>query len=152
MTQAIEALLIEAEGKYLTAEALDPIKTYVKGWPERRSAYQQLRSSEKTIVLDTLKELQRERPTLSPQVLELCKRDLVLALRHCAMAMLLQEEELLQERLIEWLEEQVRLYDLQDLYTALYRLLQQTLKQQLSPGNLELIRPYVTQAQVALIF
>lgn len=152
MTQPIEALLIEAEGKYLTAEALDSLKTYVKGWPERRSVYQHLRSKERALVAATLQDLDQEMPALPPRVRELCQRDLVLALRHCAMAMLIQEEELLQERLIEGLEDQVRLYDLQETYTTLYRLLQQTLKHQLPPSHLELIRPYITQAQVALIF
>ena len=152
MTQAIDSLLIEAEGRYLTPAALDQLKIYVKGWPERRSAYQRLRSLEKTLVLATLKDLQQESPDLSPRVQELCQRDLVLALRHSTLAMLLQEEDLLQERLIDWMEEQVRLYDLQGTYTTLYRLLQQNLKQQLSSSDLELIRPYITQVQVALIF
>lgn len=152
MTQALDSLLIEAEGKYLTQDALDQLKTYVKGWPQRRSAYQRIRSLEKSLVLDTLRDLRQEIQTLSPPIKERCQRDLILILRHAAMAMLLEQEELLQERLIDWMEEQVRLYDLQDTYTSLYRLLQHNLKQQLASADLDLIRPYITQAQVALIF
>lgn len=151
MTQAIDQLLIEAEGRYLSPEALQQLKDYVKGWPERRLAYQTLRSQEKILVKATVQEMTQEVPDLSAQVLDLCQRDLVLVLRHSAMAMLIQDEDLLQERLIDWLEDRVRLYDLQDTYTTLYRLLQQTLKLHLSPQDLDLIRPYITQAQVALI-
>ncbi len=152
MTQHIDQLMIEAEGRYLKPEEIKSIKDYVMGWPKRQHVYRMLRDHESTMIAQTLSQLQQEIPHLTPQVLELCQRDLALSLRQCGLAMLLVDEELLKERLIEWIEEQARLYDLRDVYEALYRLLQQSLKQHLAPGELEFIRPYVTQAQVALIF
>jgi hypothetical protein len=91
-------------------------------------------------------------PDLSPQVLDLCRRHLLLLLRHSAMAMLLQDENLLKERLLEWMEEEVRLYGLQRVYEVAYRIFQQELRDHLAPGELEFIRPLITQVQVALLF
>jgi hypothetical protein len=114
--------------------------------------YQILREREGQMVSHTLNALKQEMPSLSGQVLDLCQRHLLLLLRHSAMAMLLQDEELLKERLIEWMEEEVGLYGLQSVYEIAYRIFQQELKDHLAPGELEFIRPWITQVQVALLF
>ncbi|MDX2272494.1 MAG: hypothetical protein NW237_11195 [Cyanobacteriota bacterium] len=151
MTQPIEQVLIEAEGRYLQPPELAQLKSYVTGWTERLHVYRALRDQEEVLVKQVLAQLQQEMMPLPPQVVGLCQRDLMLILRHSSLAMLLQNEAMLKERLVDWMEEHVRLYNLQSLYEKAFRSLQQSLKQQLSAGELELIRPYVTQAQVALL-
>lgn len=83
--------------------------------------------------------------------MDLCRRHLSLLLRHSALAMLLQDENLLKERLIDWMEEEVRLYGLQNVYEVAHRLFQQELKDCLQPGELEFIRPLITRVQAALL-
>ncbi|MEN9202848.1 MAG: hypothetical protein Q6K80_01235 [Thermostichus sp. DG_1_6_bins_120] len=152
MASALEQMLIEAEARYLKPDELRQLKSYVLGWPKRKHVYQVLRERESQIVSRTLNTLKQEMPSLSGQVLELCQRHLLLLLRHSAMAMLLQDEELLKERLIEWVEEEVQLYGLQSVYEIAYRIFQQELREHLAPGELEFIRPLITQVQVALLF
>ncbi|MEN9225934.1 MAG: hypothetical protein Q6L60_11505 [Thermostichus sp. HHBFW_bins_43] len=152
MASSIERMLIEAEARYLKPEELGQLKAYVLGWPKRQHVYRILRERESQMVSRTLNALKQEMPSLSGQVLELCQRHLLLLLRHSALAMLLQDEELLRERLIEWMEEEVRLYGLQSVYEIAYRIFQQELKDHLTAGELEFIRPFITQVQVALLF
>ncbi|MCF2970634.1 hypothetical protein L1047_05420 [Synechococcus sp. Nb3U1] len=152
MSSAFEQMLIEAEARYLKPDELSQLKSHILGWPKRQHVYRILREREGQMVGRTLNALKQEMPSLSGQVLELCQRHLLLLLRHSAMAMLLQDEELLKERLIEWMEEEVRLYGLQSVYEIAYRIFQQELKDHLAPGELEFIRPLITQVQVALLF
>ncbi|MGQ9838628.1 MAG: hypothetical protein ACUVRV_11875 [Cyanobacteriota bacterium] len=152
MVSALEQMLIAAEARYLKPDELNQLKSHILGWPKRQHVYRILREKEGQIVSRTLNALKQEMPSLSGQVLDLCQRHLLLVLRHSAMAMLLQDEELLKERLIEWIEEEVRLYGLQSVYEIAYRIFQQELKDHLALGELEFIRPWVTQVQVALLF
>lgn len=152
MVSPLEQMLIESEARYLKPEELEHLKAYVLGWPKRQHVYRVLRERESQVVSQTLNALQKEMPDLSPQVLDLCRRHLLLLLRHSAMAMLLQDENLLKERLLEWIEEEVRLYGLQRVYEVAYRIFQQELRDHLAPGELEFIRPLITQVQVALLF
>ena len=151
MVSPLEQMLIEAEARYLTSEQLDQLKAYVLGWPKRQHVYRALREGEAQMVGRTLEALQKEMPNLSPQVVDLCRRHLLLLLRHSALAMLLQDENLLKERLIDWMEEEVRLYGLQNVYEVAHRLFQQELKDCLQPGELEFIRPLITRVQAALL-
>jgi hypothetical protein len=151
MVSPLEQMLIEAEARYLTLEQLDQLKAYVLGWPKRQHVYRALREGEAQMVGRTLEALQKEMPNLSPQVVDLCRRHLLLLLRHSALAMLLQDENLLKERLIDWMEEEVRLYGLQNVYEVAHRLFQQELKDCLQPGELEFIRPLITRVQAALL-
>ncbi len=151
MVSPLEQMLIEAEARYLTPEQLEQLKAYVLGWPKRLHVYRAVREGEAQMVSRTLEALQKEMPTIAPQLVDLCRRHLLLLLRHSALAMLLQDESLLRERLIEWVEEEVRLYGLQNVYEVAHRLFQQELKEHLQPGELEFIRPWITQVQAALL-
>jgi hypothetical protein len=152
MSQAMEQMLIAAEGRQLKPNEIEQWKAFVSGWPDRLSTYRKLRQVEPTLIQETLAELQHNDTTLSPQILGLCHRDLALVMRYAALAMLLIDPSLLKERAVEWMEDQVRFYTLQSTYEIAYRCLQQNLKKHLTPGELEHIRPYITEAQVALIF
>ncbi len=151
MHQPIEQLLIQAESRYLKAGELDQLRAYLQSWPERQQTYQTLRERESSIFKQTLIQLQRDRPDLTAPLLEIAQRDLLVILRQSALAMLLGDESLLQERAIGWVEDQIQLYSLQTAYEAMLRILNGQLKQQLGSRELELIRPYVTQVQVALL-
>ncbi len=151
MVSPLEQMLIEAEARYLTPEQLEQLKAYVLGWPKRLHVYRAVREGESQMVSRTLDTLQKEMPNLSPQTVNLCQQHLLLLLRQSALAMLLQDENLLKERLIEWMEEEVRLYGLQSVYEVVHRTFQQELRKHLTPGELEFIRPWITQVQAALL-
>ncbi|GAB4210864.1 MAG: hypothetical protein OHK0012_02250 [Synechococcales cyanobacterium] len=152
MTLALEHLVLDAEGRYFKPEEVDRIKTYLTTWPDRQKSYQWIRDQETPLVQETLTLLKGDVPGLVGRILELCDHDLRLVLRQCSLAMLLEDGDLVKERLVEWLEDQARLYDLSSTYEIALRHLQNVLKKHLPSTQLEAIRPYVTQVQVALIF
>ncbi|MEN9240599.1 MAG: hypothetical protein Q6J68_07535, partial [Thermostichales cyanobacterium SZTDM-1c_bins_54] len=127
-------------------------QTFLATWSERSQNYRLIRDQEDAIIQETLTLLRGEVMNLSGRILELCEQDLRLVLRHCSWAMLLEDSDLVKERLLEWLEEQARLYDLSSTYETALRHLQTTLKKYLPNHVLEALRPYITQVQVALIF
>ncbi|MGF1577305.1 MAG: hypothetical protein ACFCU9_15455 [Cyanophyceae cyanobacterium] len=151
MHQPIESILIQAESRFLKPDELNQLKVYLHSWPERQGAYQSLRDQEASLVQQTLNQLERDRPDLSAPLLEICQKDLLLILRQSAMAMLMTDEGLLQERAIAWIEDQLQMYPLQTAYEAMIRILNAQLKHQLGSQEMELIRPYMTQVQVALL-
>ncbi|MFM7885340.1 MAG: hypothetical protein ACKPCM_01300, partial [Pseudanabaena sp.] len=79
-------------------------------------------------------------------------KNLVIVLRYSSMAMLLNDENFLKERLLNWLEGIMSMRDLCRLNDTLYKLLNQTLKQQFGSSQLALIQPLITAAQVTLIY
>jgi hypothetical protein len=68
------------------------------------------------------------------------------------MAMLLNDENFLKQRLLNWLEGIMSMRDMRRLNETLYKLLNQELKKQFSSTQLLLIQPLITAAQVTLIY
>jgi hypothetical protein len=67
------------------------------------------------------------------------------------MAMLLNNPEFLNQRILEWMPDMVQAYQLQDIEKALYRFLQVQLKSSLSEEQLKLLKPYLEDAYATLI-
>jgi len=152
MTFPLEQLILNVEGRYFKPEELSRIHGFLTAWPERTQLYRLIRDQEDTLVQATLTLLKGEVVGLNGRTVELCDQDLRLVLRHCSLAMLLEDGELVKERLVEWLEDQARLYDLSSTYEKALRLLQTSLKKHLPSNLVDALRPYLTQVQVALIF
>lgn len=149
--QSIEQMLIQAEARFLKGDELEQLQTYVQGWASRKQAYQTIREREASLVQQTLTLLQRDRPDLSAPMVEICRRDLLLIVRQSALSMLLADDDIVQERVIPWIEDQLQLYPLQTAYEAMIRILNAQLKQQLGSQELDLLRVPITQVQVALL-
>jgi hypothetical protein len=66
--------------------------------------------------------------------------------------MLLNDENFLKQRLLNWLEGIMSMRDMRRLNETLYKLLNQELKKQFSSTQLLLIQPLITAAQVTLIY
>jgi primosomal protein N'' len=67
------------------------------------------------------------------------------------MAMLLNDPEYLQHRLLEWLTEQIKAHELQSLETDIYKYLQMRLKKVLSAEQLALLNPFLEEARKTLL-
>jgi hypothetical protein len=71
-------------------------------------------------------------------------------MRYCAMAMLLNNPEFLQHRLLEWLSPQIEAYQLEEIESKLYEFLEISLQRLLSQKQLALLQPFLSQAQTTL--
>lgn len=151
MHPQIEALFDEAEKRYLKPEELNTLSQYVSSLPDRLETYRRLRDHEIEILQPVADHLQVELSNERVEDLERSLKNALLLLRHCAMAMLLNDEALVQDRLLGWLEQSAQVYKTYRIDSVLYRLLNQQLSQVLSPQQLGLIKPSLALAQTTLL-
>lgn len=107
MITLLETLIEGAEGTYANAQDLRNLEHLMASWSERKDAYVAVQAKE-TVIIDRamvlLHESQAaagEKPIDKSRV-ELCRRDITLALRYYSLGMLLQDEEMLKDRFIYW--------------------------------------------------
>ncbi len=151
MHQHLETLFDEAENRYLKPEELKLLSQYVESLPQRMEAYRLLRDQEIELMQHVADQLQAALPQEKTEALERSIKNALLMLRYCAMAMLLNDESFVVERLLGWLSRTMQAYDSQKIDTTLYRLLNQRLTQVFSPQQMSLLSPPLLLAQKSLL-
>lgn len=151
MHPQIESIFDEAENRYLKPEELGVIGQYVESLPERLEAYSKIRDNEIAVMQAVADQLQSEFSSAKVEVLERCIKNALLVLRHCSMGMLLNDFTLIEERLLNWLVQNIQAYNTQQIDTALYKNLNQKLKQVLSPQQFALLQPMLHFAEERLL-
>ncbi len=152
MSTKIQEMIDKAQDRYLGADELGLLEDYVQSLPERRSLYRMIRDREVELLQNVADRVPQELPNVQDTDVEAAIKDLILVLRYAAMAMLMNDESFLKERLLKWLGELAGMRDLRRLNEAMYKILQQVLKEHLSPTQVGLIQPLITMAQVAVIY
>jgi hypothetical protein len=152
MMPKIQELISQAQDRYLASDELGMMESYVSSLPDRLKLYKQIRDREINILQAVADQVPTELPSVTDEELETGIKNLILVLRYSSMAMLLNDENFLKQRLLNWLEGIMSMRDMRRLNETLYKLLNQGLRQQLSPTQLALIQPLITAAQVTLIY
>ncbi|HTL89905.1 MAG TPA: hypothetical protein VL134_10925, partial [Leptolyngbya sp.] len=129
----IDGIFDEAENLYLKPEELQAVGQYVGSIAERTAAYRALRDQELNIMQQAAEQLQREMPSVEDAALERAIKNGMLVLRHCGMAMLIDDANLVQKRLLSWLKDSIELHQAQGVDAALFRLMKQQLRISLNP-------------------
>jgi len=143
-------LVYEAESRYLTPEEINRFEADVQSMPIRLSLYKLLRDQEIKIMQPVADQIEVAMPKVDQKVLEIGIKNLILVMRYSAMAILTNNPTLLKTRLLDWLEQVSLGYDLQELNAALFKLLNQSLKKELTTEQLSLLQPLINSAQVTL--
>ncbi len=151
MPSPIEAVLDEAENRYLKPEELKDVATYVMSLPDRADAYRAVRDHELTVMQQVADQLQAEMPRAATAAIEHSLKNGILVLRYCAMSMLLDDETFVQTRLLNWLSESIQTQDVGAIDAALYPLMIENLTQTLTSKQLTFLEPLLTLAQNALL-
>jgi Phycobilisome protein len=107
MITLLETLLEGAEGSYVNTQDFRNLEHVMSSWGERKEAYLAVQSKEKSIIDRALTLMQDDQafsdnPPIDDTKIELCRRDITLALRYYALGMLLQDEEMLKDRFMYW--------------------------------------------------
>jgi hypothetical protein len=152
MIPKIQDLISQAQDRYLAAEEIDLMESYISSLPNRLSLYKLIRDREIDILQEVADQAPKELPNITVEELEMGIKNLILVLRYCSMAMLLNDEGFLKERLLDWLEGIMSMRNMRRLNEVLYKLLNQGLNKQFSPAQMSLIQPLITSAQVTLIY
>ncbi len=151
MHQHLETLFDEAENRYLKPEELKLLSQYVESLPQRMETYRLLRDQEIELMQQVADQLQVALPQEKTEVLERSIKNALLMLRYCAMAMLLNDDTFVAERLLGWLSRTIQAYDSQKIDATLYRLLNQRLTQVFNPQQMSLLSPPLLLAQKSLL-
>jgi hypothetical protein len=151
MHPEIKTLLYEAEDHYLTSEEIETFKHCASSLAQRLETYELLRDQEVAIFQPVADQLLEAFPEDKQETLERALKHWLSVLRYCTMAMLLNNQEFLQRRLLEWLTDLVRVHQTQAIEMTVYQLLQNRLKEILSEQQLALVQPFLAQAEDNLL-
>lgn len=134
---------------YLNAEELGSLSSYVQSLPERLAVYKLLRDREVEILQSVADRIEREMPQADVADVERGIKNLILVVRYCAMAMTLNDESFLEEKLLKWMGRVAR-PNTRQIDAVLYKLLNQVLNQELTSSQLGLLQPLISKAQATL--
>jgi Phycobilisome protein len=138
----------DAENRYLPTDSLKEIHRYVKSVPQRLTVYRLLRDHECKIMQVVADRLVADfGETEAETTIERSVMNGLLVMRHCAIAMLMDNAQQLEPQLLSWLRESMQIHRTEKLDTALYRYLRQVLTKAINPQQLALIDPLLVQAQ-----
>lgn len=151
MHPQLEAIFDEAENRYLKPEELKLINQYVESLPARLEAYRNLRDQELEIMQWVADQLQTQFAQEPVEHLERSLKNALLMLRYCSMGMLLDDEAFVEDRLLSWVKQTVKVYNTEKFDIALYRLMNQRLTQALGAKQMSFLSPILAMAQNALL-
>ncbi|MEB3293075.1 MAG: hypothetical protein VKJ24_07935 [Synechococcales bacterium] len=150
MQAILEEIFDEPDRRYLSGSEVGEISQYVKSLPERLMTYRTLRDRETQFMQAVADQLEVEMPTTITDVLEQSVRHGILVLRHCAMAMLMNDEQYLSDRLLNWLSETAQIHQTEASDLTIYRLMQAQLGKVLNPNQIMLFQPFLDQVQARM--
>jgi len=151
MHNKLETLFNEPEKRYLDTKELSMLSQYVSSLPERITVYRLLRDQEVAIMQPVADAVQQRVPDASDTMIEQSVRHGLMVLRYVAMAMLLDDDAFVDERLKGWLPEIVKAYGTQAVDQELFSLLKQQFNRLLNPAQLGLLTPSLNRAETLLM-
>jgi Phycobilisome protein len=147
MITLLETVIERSDGAYVDTEDLEVLDRAFESWGDRRNTYGLIQDKEAIIVEKTLERFQQENANLlltaPDSVFKKCQSDLTSVLRNCAMAMLLQDETLLKDRFLYWMQNIMRALKNQRFNVHIYQILQDVVSAELPEHNANLIMPYL---------
>lgn len=146
MYPTLQEIIHQAESKYLQEEDLNQLQQEISALKEKTRVYKTLRDKEIEIFQAVADQLVTKLPDENTTAIEDCLRQWLLVTRYCAMAMLLNNPEFLERRLLEWLTDIVKIHQSQSISDNLYSLLMVRLGKILSDQDLAYIKPFLKQA------
>lgn len=146
MLSQLERLSREVDGRYASDAELAFAIDYVRSFNLRVQTYQKLQELEPTIVQQTYAKMRAINPAIftgskGEDLTRKCASDLVAGLRATAMAVLLNDTDTLQESFLLWLQTIMRALDKEQTCDTVYSVLQDVIKQHLTPPQANLVCP-----------
>jgi hypothetical protein len=155
MKSMLSSLYDDAENRYLNTETLTGLNHYVKSVPLRVATYRALRDNEIKIMQVVADRLETEFASLhTAEQVEQVEKTIthgLLVMRHSAIALLMDDPEYLETRLLNWLRETMAIEATGPIDAALFRYLRQILAKAMNPQQLALLDPLLVMAQKSLI-
>ncbi|MGA7932045.1 MAG: phycobilisome protein [Kovacikia sp.] len=143
LNRDFETSLLDADGRYLDAQELYPLETYVQSYATRLHTYLQLRENGDKLVIQALRKLAQTYPELIQQHGPRCKYDMTEVLRYIALSVLRNDEFFFKEKMMVWLDTILLAHKRNSQCVTAYRYLQEAIAAALPGTDASLIRPYL---------
>ncbi|MDX2228759.1 MAG: phycobilisome protein [Leptolyngbyaceae cyanobacterium bins.349] len=143
LNYTLDQNILDADGRYLDSQELQPLEQYVQSYATRLDTYQQLRDHSEKLVLMALRKLATTYPELVQQHGGRCKYDMSEVLRYIAIAILRDDETFFKDQMMVWLDTILLAHRRQAQCGQAYRNLQEAIATSLTPAAMNLIRPYL---------
>ncbi|MEL6495384.1 MAG: phycobilisome protein [Cyanobacteria bacterium J06623_7] len=150
MIAEIDDLIYQAEAAYLVPTDLGIFKTRVLYLEQRLKIYEQLRELETEVFQYAANYLSDVFVDESPANIKLALKHWLIIMRYCGMAMLSNDSQYLEQRILNWLPEQIAAYEIQELERNLYSCLRKRFKKLLGGESFSILEPYLEQCQRVL--
>jgi hypothetical protein len=154
MLRQLARLSVEADGRYATPEELQFLKDYLQSLEMRVSAYEKIQSAEEKIIYlveAKKRSLNANLFQLSSQdVTQVCRRDLVNVLRYAAAALLINDFDRLRDGILLWCQTIVRTFKYKRYAEVTYQVIQDVVKQHLTPEEAALFYPFLELNHIIL--
>ena len=151
MIKDLESVLYQAESSYLDTQDLAIFKSKIFSLEQRLQTYEILREQEAETFQYVADRLSQNFSDVEEDKIRKSLHHWIMVTRYCAMAMLSDNREYLQYRILEWLPEQINVYNLEVLEENLFVFLYKRLKKTLKTEQFALIEPFLQQAKDALL-
>lgn len=143
LNYTLDKNVVEADGRYLDSQELQPLEEYVQSYAIRLETYQQLRDAGEKVVLMALRKLATTYPELVQQHGGRCKYDMSEVLRYIAIAILRDDETFFKDQMMVWLDTILLAHKRQAQCGQAYRNLQEAIVATLPASATNLVRPYM---------
>jgi hypothetical protein len=150
MQSDIEALVHKAEEAYLQQSDIELFKQHTVSLQKRLETYECLREREIAIFQPVIEQLVKTCPQENSPLFERVLKHWLSIFRYCAMAMLLNNPDYLEYRILEWLSDIVKAHQMQSIESTFYELLLSRLSEVLTQEQLTLLQPFLEQARASM--
>lgn len=151
MITEIDSLIYQAEAEYLTQKDLGIFKSQILYLSERLKIYEQIRDQETEIFQHVVNQIFNNFPDEPELKVTRAVKHWLMILRYCSMAVLSNDAQYLERRILEWLPEQIAAHQMQELEQNLYGYLYKRLKKSLDNDQFSILQPYLEQSKNVLL-
>lgn len=154
MIQQIEQLCVNADGRYASDTELMFFQDYLKTARLRFSLYQKIQKLEPQLVQKVLAQLQAKDPDLlkmnGTDLTAKWQRDTVRLIRYAATALLSDDADLFNERMLMWFQTIMKSFKAERSCEATYQAMQSVVREALTPEEAALFCPLLEMSRVTL--
>ena len=147
MISDLQSLLYKAENEYLATAELNIFKSQAFSLEKRLKIYELLRDRESEVFQYVADALVRKFPEDDKSKIDRALQYWISILRYCSMAMLGENHLYLEYRILEWLPEQIEVYELQDISKTIFSLLSKRLPKIMNSEEFSVLQPFWEQTQ-----
>ncbi len=154
MNRTIEKMFNDAEGRYLEPTEQSTLTGFAETLEKRLAVMRSVQQHEESIIKHSIDEVMGAHPDMAENhkfAREKAERDMTLVLRYCAMAMVRDDEEFLNHKLLHWFRTIVRAFEMDDWIDTGYAEMITQCGEHLDAAEFEMLQPYLKLAHQNLL-